>query len=68
MTTAPSFFHNQNNTLFPKVFKPSCILTKLPFPVQPTSSEPKVLDNSFNGNNTTICPKSQNNLGLVRPM
>jgi hypothetical protein len=70
MTTAPSFFHNQNNTLFPKLFRNVCANPQLPIPIQPTNPEPKLLDNLFNGNSTNIntCSKPINCLGLVRPM
>lgn len=73
MTTAPSFFHNQNNTLFPKVYMSSnCVMSNFAIPLQPTVPEPKFLDNWFNGNNTNIntCskPKNINTVALIRPM
>jgi len=68
MTTPPSFFHNQNNTIFPKVFNTFCSNSQLPIPRQPTTPEPTFFDNLINSNKTTICTKSQHTLGLVRPM
>ena len=81
---APSFFHHQASTMFPKFMDGSfngnstnfsggnTVRPKIGTPTQPSA---KLLDNWFNGNKTgvNVCPKgsvasSSPDVHLMRPM
>ena len=59
MTTTPTFFPNQRNTLLPTIFSNDCKIY-LSTPVQPSVCRPRLLDN--------VIKENGKNIGLIRPM